>query len=511
MRLDQTDNSRDALQLGLTRADSTRTGYDQVHALDGETVAGGQMGSDLVDEGALVMIDLPAGPAYEMELLVGVGHLPTGRTLARQLRLTHHVEVGKQRQRAIYRGQIYRRIPGVDTSCYLVCSEMGVGLAEYLPYQQTRPGDAVAPTAQDGAELGLDVHGMMLTRLAANHSQLRYDGDQEDITTVHAPDGFLNAGTAVATGALSAGAIGVSLRQTRTKLADKHIPLAGIAAAFVFAAQMFNFPVAAGTTGHLLGGALVAILLGPAIGAVVVAIVVVVQALAFVDGGLTALGYNILNMAVITAFGGWALFALLRRVMPRSASGLAAAAGIAAAGSVVLSSMAFSLEWLFGATAPVAFDTVFGAMVGVHLVIGVGEGVITALAVAAVLAARPDLVYGARHLSADQLADHRSVGTRTFAIAAVLVALVFAAVVSQFASGDPDGLQRVAADIGIGQSAEDSPLGGFLFANYATSGVANEAVSLAVAGVSGVIITLLVGFGVFSAVGGRRDRRRTEV
>ena len=181
---------------------------------------------------------------------------------------------------------------------------------------------------------------------------------------MHAPDGFLNAGTALATGAISAGTIGVTLRQARESLADKQIPLAGVAAAFIFAAQMFNFPVAAGTTGHLLGGALAAILLGPGLGALVVTVVVVVQALVFADGGLSALGYNVLNMAVVPAFGGYAAYRLFRRLLPRSRTGVTTAAGLAAGASVVLSSMAFSLEWLFGATAPVAFDTVFGAMVG---------------------------------------------------------------------------------------------------------------------------------------------------
>jgi cobalt/nickel transport system permease protein len=321
---------------------------------------------------------------------------------------------------------------------------------------------------------------------------------------VHAPDGFLNVATAVAAGAVSTGTLGVALRRIKATLKDKQVPLAGVAAAFVFAAQMVNFPVAAGTTGHLLGGALAAILLGPTVGAVVVGIVVVVQALAFADGGLTALGYNVLNMAIVTSFGGWALFLGFRKMMPRSATGVSAAAGLAAAGSVVLASMAFSIEWLFGATAPVPFDTVFGAMVGVHLLIGVGEGVITAMAVGAVLAARPDLVFGAGHLDADQLRDRRSVGTRTFLVGGLLIAVLFATVVSQFAADSPDGLERVAADTGIAESARDNPLGGSLFADYATEGIGNEGLSLAVAGLSGIVLTVAVGAGVLSGVRRRK-------
>ncbi|MDQ3529984.1 MAG: energy-coupling factor ABC transporter permease [Actinomycetota bacterium] len=322
---------------------------------------------------------------------------------------------------------------------------------------------------------------------------------------MHAPDGFLNAGTAVATGAVSAGTIAVALRRTREQLRDKQVPLAGMSAAFIFAAQMFNFPVAAGTTGHLLGGALAAILLGPATGALVVTVVVVVQALAFADGGLTALGYNVLNMAVITSFGGYAIFLLLRRLLPSNATGVILATGVAAGLSVVLSSMAFSIEWLFGATAPVPFDTVFGAMVGVHLLIGVGEATISALAVGAVVAARPDLVYGVRDLDRAALAERPAMGMRGFLIGGVLVALLFAVVVSQFAAPDPDGLERVATDTGFIDSGQDHALASGIFADYATAGVANETLSLAIAGTAGVVITLAVGTGLFFGV---RDRRR---
>jgi cobalt/nickel transport system permease protein len=327
---------------------------------------------------------------------------------------------------------------------------------------------------------------------------------------MHAPDGFLNAGTAIATGVVSAAVIGVALRQTRHQLDDKQVPLAGIAAAFIFAVQMFNFPIAAGTTGHLLGGALAAILLGPAMGALVVTVVVAVQALAFADGGLTALGYNVLNMAIVTAFGGYAIFRLLRRVLPRNATGVIVSTGLASGLSVVLSAMAFSVEWLFGATAPVPFDTVFGSMVGVHLLIGIGEAVLSGLAVGAVLAARPDLVYGARDLDRAALADRPAVGMRGFAIGGVLAALVFAVVVSQFAAPHPDGLERVAQDSGFIDSAQEHALGGSMFADYATAGIGNETLSLAVAGVVGVGITLAVGTGLFIAVRGpRRPSPRT--
>ncbi|MBW3663639.1 MAG: energy-coupling factor ABC transporter permease [Actinobacteria bacterium] len=323
---------------------------------------------------------------------------------------------------------------------------------------------------------------------------------------MHAPDGFLNAGTAAATGAASVSAVAVALRQSSRQLADKQVPLAGVAAAFIFAAQMINFPVAAGTTGHLLGGALASILLGPAVGALVVTVVVVIQALVFADGGLTALGYNVLNMAVVTSFGGYAVFRATRRLLPANATGVVTATAVAAGASVVLSAAAFSLEWLFGATADVPFDTVFGAMVGVHLIIGIGEGLLSAVAVAGVLASRPDLVHGAQDIPRLRLLERPRSDVRGFAIAAVLVAVVVAGVVSQFAADAPDGLESVAAEQGFAEVAGDHPLADAPFADYATRGLGDERLSLTVAGVAGVAITLAVGAGLFAAIRDRRSR-----
>lgn len=324
---------------------------------------------------------------------------------------------------------------------------------------------------------------------------------------MHAPDGFLNPGTAAVTGLISVLVVGFALRESRDQLADRAIPLAGITAAFIFASQMFNFPVAAGTTGHLIGAALAAILLGPSVGVVVVTIVVVVQALVFADGGLTALGYNVLNMAIIPAYGGYAAFRVFRRLFPATSGGVMGATGLAAWSSVVMSAIAFSIEWLFGASAPVAFDDVFLAMVGVHTLIGVGEALISALAVGAVLASRPDLVYGARDLDSAQLADRGSVKSRTFVIGGLLVALVFAAVVSQFAVDDPDGLESVAQQTGFVSAGSEHALADSVFADYATAGINNEAVTLAVAGIVGTLVTLAVAAGIFLAVRDRRTRR----
>jgi cobalt/nickel transport system permease protein len=214
---------------------------------------------------------------------------------------------------------------------------------------------------------------------------------------VHIPDGFINAPTSLAAGAVAAGGVGVSLRRAGQTLQEKQAPLAGLVAAYIFAVQMLNFPVAAGTSGHLLGGVLAAVLVGPWAGCICVAVVLVVQSL-FADGGLTALGLNITNMAVVGVFGGWAIFRLLRRALPATRTSVVVSAGIAAGISVVLAAGAFVVEYAIGGAGNAPVGTVFAAMVGVHTLIGIGEGIITALTVGVVLGVRPDLVYGAQDL-----------------------------------------------------------------------------------------------------------------
>lgn len=215
---------------------------------------------------------------------------------------------------------------------------------------------------------------------------------------MHIPDGFINAGTSAAAGLVAVGGLAVCARQAARTMDDRQVPMAGLTAAFVFAAQMLNFPVASGTSGHLLGGVLAAVLVGPWAGALAVAVVLVIQALLFADGGLSALGLNITNMALVGTLGGYAVFMALRRLLPRSKAGVVLASGVAAGISVVLAALAFTLEYAIGGNDAASVATVATAMVGVHTLIGIGEGIITALTVSAVLAVRPDLVYGARDL-----------------------------------------------------------------------------------------------------------------
>jgi cobalt/nickel transport system permease protein len=216
---------------------------------------------------------------------------------------------------------------------------------------------------------------------------------------VHAPDGFIDGPTSLAMGVVAAAGVGLCLRRAGQELEEKQVPLAGLTAAFVFAVQMLNFPVASGTSGHLLGGVLAAVLVGPWTGALCVTVVVAVQALLFADGGLTALGFNVVNMALVTALGGYLVFVGLRKVLPRTRFGVSLASGLAAGLGVVLASLSFTLQYAIGGTGGADVGTVGASMVGVHVLIGIGEGVITALTVSAVLASRPDLVHGARDLA----------------------------------------------------------------------------------------------------------------
>lgn len=214
---------------------------------------------------------------------------------------------------------------------------------------------------------------------------------------MHVPDGFLNLPTSIATGVVAAGAIAVALRRSRSEFVDdRKAPMVGIVATLIFAAQMINFPVGAGTSGHLMGGALAAVLVGPATGLLCISVVLIVQAFLFADGGITALGTNITLIGVVTVLVGWGIFRALMFLLPGRRWSVAVAAAVGAFVSVPAAAAVFVLLFAIGGAVPVPLDAVMAAMVGWHAVIGLGEAVITGLIVSAVLATRPDLVYGAR-------------------------------------------------------------------------------------------------------------------
>ncbi|MGY1672789.1 energy-coupling factor ABC transporter permease [Geodermatophilus sp. SYSU D00710] len=215
---------------------------------------------------------------------------------------------------------------------------------------------------------------------------------------MHVPDGYLDAPTSLATGAVAVGAVAVALRGARRELDERTAPLAGLTAAFVFAVQMVNFPVGAGTSGHLVGAALTAVLVGPWTAVLCMTVVLLVQALLFADGGLTALGTNVTLLAVVAVGVGYGVFRLLLRLLPRTRTGLLAAAGAGAFLSVPAAALAFVALFAAGGVADVSLGLVLAAMGGIHLLIGIGEALITVAVLGAVLSVRPDLVHGAAHL-----------------------------------------------------------------------------------------------------------------
>ena len=210
---------------------------------------------------------------------------------------------------------------------------------------------------------------------------------------MHMSDGLVNAPTSLAFGLLAVLVLAVAASRARADLDDRTAPMAGLVTAFVFAVQMINFPILPGASGHLLGGALVAILVGPWVGSLCIAIVLVVQSILFADGGLTALGLNVTNMAVVGVFTGYLVARSLRGLARRSRGGLVAVAFVAAFANTVVAALAFVVEYAVGGAGGAGLATVFALMVGLHALIGIGEGLITAATVGAVAGTRPDLIY----------------------------------------------------------------------------------------------------------------------
>lgn len=207
---------------------------------------------------------------------------------------------------------------------------------------------------------------------------------------MHIPDGFLNTGVSVVTGVAAAGAVGYGLRKAREELDEKAVPLMALTTAFIFAAQMLNFPVAGGTSGHFLGGVLAALLLGPWLGSLVIALVLLVQCLGFADGGLTALGANVFNMGIIGTILAFYLFKLPSRALPANRKSYLFSAAVSAWLSVMMASGACAVELAISGTTPLG--VALPAMLGIHAIIGVGEAVITVAVLSLILAVRPDLV-----------------------------------------------------------------------------------------------------------------------
>lgn len=302
------------------------------------------------------------------------------------------------------------------------------------------------------------------------------------ILAMHIPDGFLSIPVSAVGWALLIGLLWYALRQTRKQLGERQIPLMGILAAFVFAAQMLNFPVAGGTSGHLLGGTLVAIFLGPWASALVMTCVIGVQGLLFQDGGLLALGFNVVNMGIISGFVGYTVYTWIKGAMRQSPAAERVGAGVGAWLGVVVASIATAIELGISGTSPM--NIVLPAMAGVHVLIGIGEALITVAAVAFVRQTRPDLLGDTSKVAAK--------GTRWIAVGLVIALLL--AVASPLASPSPDGLERIAEDHGFLDKAQ-GPIYTIL-PDYTVPFIQSEVLTTIAAGVIGVLVVAGIGFGV---------------
>lgn len=314
---------------------------------------------------------------------------------------------------------------------------------------------------------------------------------------MHIPDGVLSAPTAIGTGVLSLGALAVAVRQFQKQIRTREqlIPVLGILAAFVFAAQMINFPIPGGTSGHLMGAALAAVFLGPWGAMLVLALVLVVQCFVYADGGVTALGANILNMAVV---GGLVSFGVYRAVQlnSRKPGRVLLGAGIAAWVSIATAAMACAAELALSGTVPAR--AVLPAMTYVHMIIGIGEAAITLAVVASVLSVRPELIAGVR--TSREAGKPTRLSRREVAVA-VAVCLVIAVILSWFASTAPDGLEKVAETLGF-LPGEDTgvPLPSPM-PDYGIPALGEGFLGTAVAGGTGVLLLLIVGWFLYRKTG----------
>lgn len=207
---------------------------------------------------------------------------------------------------------------------------------------------------------------------------------------MHIPDGFLNAATAATTYVLSSGAVGYGVREANRKLGERHVPLMGVMGAFIFAAQMLNFTVIGGTSGHLIGGALAAILLGPWAGTLIMTCVLIVQCLVFQDGGVTTLGANVLNMGLVACFVGYCLYRGVTSLMGEGRTRRLIGGFVGAWASVFVASAVCAVELAVSGKSPLW--VALPAMGGIHALIGIGEGLITAVVLSFVMATRGDLL-----------------------------------------------------------------------------------------------------------------------
>ena len=265
-----------------------------------------------------------------------------------------------------------------------------------------------------------------------------------------------------------------SIRSASSLIADKFIALTGMMTALIFVLQMINFPVAAGTSGHLLGGALAVIVLGPRLGLICLSVVVIIQSLLFADGGLSALGINVMNMAIVTSVTAWVVVKYWIKFIGKTPSSLIIVSVLSGIVSVVFSSIAFMVQYILGGTISIPVGTVLIAMISVHFLIGFGEGVITALIVGLLIRVRPDLI------SAYDKEDKNTTTVSFYGLFIMLILLL--SLITPFASSSPDGLESVAEEFGF-QETDGIVL---LLEDYGISTINNNFVSTFLSALLGI-------------------------
>lgn len=312
---------------------------------------------------------------------------------------------------------------------------------------------------------------------------------------MHIRDGFLTPDVCLGTGLLAVGALAFSVRQLRNSLADRTVPLTGMTASLIFAGQMVNFALPPlPVSGHLLGGVLAAALLGPWAGCVAISLVLIIQLALFYDGGWTVLGANIVNMGIVGTWGGYAIYTALRNLFGTEKRGTLIAAFLASWLSVLAAATVFCIEfWLSHRGRQYDFSQVFGWMVFFHCLIGIGEGLITAMVLSFVLVQRPDLV-ASRTTASSTLA---SVGR--FVFAGVVAALGIASFLAPFASEYDDGLEAVAQQTGFSGLGRVTHV--LFLDEYAIPALKDyPGLSTAVAGIIGTLVVLAVAWGLVALV-----------
>ena len=297
---------------------------------------------------------------------------------------------------------------------------------------------------------------------------------------MHVPDGFMNVTMSAATGVISFGTLWAYIRSAIDLIADKFIALTGMMSALIFVLQMINFPIAAGTSGHLLGGALAVIVLGPRLGLICLSVVVIIQSLLFADGGLSALGVNVLNMAIVTSATSWFIVKYWIKFIGKNKTSIVSVSVLAGILSVVFSSIAFTIQYAIGGTISIPVGTVLLAMVTTHFIIGFGEGIITALIITLLIRVRPDLIY------AYERSDENTTKVSFYGLFIILILLL--SLVTPFASSSPDGLESVAEEFGFTQT--DGIV--LLLDDYGISAVNNDFISTVLSALLGVTVLAIM-------------------